>query len=143
MEKLEAYYKNYGMSVYSQAVQKVDNVNQESKDDITMRKVFGFWISVACYIPIIFLAIWLGREKEILGLMAAGLFLFFGFILCMAIYSAVGIPNKDNANSKNISPPTKIKKNKTKDKIDTGTAILAATMADTDRFDDFDDGDPC
>ncbi len=107
----------------------------------SMRKLFGFLVAVICYIPIVFLAIWVGKEKEILGLIASGLFLFFGFVLCMAIYSAVGIPNKDNSNQNIISPSPKMGKNKAKDKIDTETAILASTMADTDRFDEFDDGE--
>ncbi len=106
-----------------------------------MRKLFGFLVAVACYIPIVLLAIWLGEDKEILGLIAAGLFLFFGFALCMAIYSAVGIPDKEKTAGSVEPIVSEQDKIKEKDKLDTGSAAIAVTMANTDQFDDFDDGE--
>ena len=66
--------------------------------------------------------------------------MFFGFILCMVIYSAVGIP--DNDESAKRAEPIVSEKNKikTKEKLDTASAAISVAMGNTDQFDDFDDG---
>lgn len=107
-----------------------------------LRKLLGFLAALICYTPIILLALWLGKGGKLSGLIAAGLFVFFGFILCMAVYGAVGIPDKDGSKKPaEKEKPLKAEAGKKKSTapMDAGTSILAHSMANTDTFDG-DDG---